>query len=276
MSENNADIHTGAAYFGAEHFNKVASTYETSSPMSKTVRDLISLMPPISSTSIVLDNASGPGIVTQKIIQQSISASTAPTIFAADISPAMIELLKQKNFPTVKADVMDAQELSYHDNTFTHVFMNMAIFLLPEPEKGAREIYRTLKPGGVAIVTSGKQAGWVRIFQAAQKKVHSEVQLWQGPLDEEWSRDSKLRCVLIAGGFKVENISITTTEFSQLSSTLGNFLNNMKDSSTKMITKDWSDIEKQQFEVGLQEEFKKTVSNPEELEVVAWVAVARK
>jgi len=42
--------------------------------------------------------------------------------------------------------------------------MNMAIFLLPEPEQGAKEIYRTLKPDGVVILTSGKQAGWAQNF----------------------------------------------------------------------------------------------------------------
>jgi ubiquinone/menaquinone biosynthesis C-methylase UbiE len=245
--------------------------------MNKIARDLISLGPPISSTSIVLDNASGPGIITGEILNQTASsAGGSPIIYAVDISPAMIEMLRKKNWPSVKSDVMDAQALSYPDNTFTHSFMNMGIFLLPEPEKGAEEIYRTLKPGGVAVITSIKQVGWVRIFQAAQKEVKPEAPLWKSPLKEEWSTENKLRSVVHAGGFKFENIEIKTTESTMLSNILGDFLVSMKDSVTQMITKDWSEVEKQQFEVVLQKQTEKEMLNLEELEIVAWVAVARK
>jgi ubiquinone/menaquinone biosynthesis C-methylase UbiE len=280
MAGSNSKSQTGERSFGAEHFDKVAATYEdsrSSSPMNKIARDLISFGPPISSTSIVLDNASGPGIITGEILNQFTSAAdVTPTIYAADISPAMIEMLRKKNWPGVKSDVMDAQALSYPDNTFTHSFMNMGIFLLPDPEKGAAEIYRTLKPGGVAVITSIKQVGWVRIFQAAQKEVKPEVPLWKSPLKEEWSTENKLRSVVQAGGFEIENIEIKTTESSMLSNMLGSFLASMKDSVTQMITKDWSEVEKQRFEVVLQEQIEKEMSNPRELEIVAWVAVARK
>lgn len=277
MTENNANLHTSAPSFGAEHFDKVAATYKPTSAMLKIACELISLAPSISSTSIVLDNASGPGIVTGEIMRQSASAGAPPpTIYAADISPAMVELVVQNNWSSVRGDVMDAQELSYPDNTFTHVFMNMGIFLLPEPEKGAKEMYRALKPGGVAVVTSIKQVGWVRIFQAAQKKVRPGAPLWKGPLGGEWSREDKLRGVMENGGFRTEDINLTTIESSQLSSMVGHLLDSMKDNATKMITGDWNDVEKQHFEVCLQEEFEKAASDPEELEVVMWVAVARK
>jgi ubiquinone/menaquinone biosynthesis C-methylase UbiE len=280
MADSNSKSHTGESCFGAEHFDKVAATYEdsrTSSPMNKIARDLISFAPPISSTSIVLDNASGPGIITGEILNQAASsAGGPPIIYAADISPAMIDILRKKNWPSVKSDVMDAQALSYPDNTFTHSFTNMGIFLFPEPEKGAAEIYRTLRPGGVAVITSIKQVGWVRIFQAAQKEVKPEAPLWKSPLKEEWSTDIKLRSVVQAGGFEPENIEIKTTESSMLSNTLVDFLASMRNSVTQMITKDWSEVEKRRFEVVLQEQIEKEMSNPRELEIVAWVAVARK
>ena len=280
MADSNSKSQTGEPRFGAEHFDKVAATYEDSrisSPMNKIARDLISFGPLISSTSIVLDNASGPGIITGEILNQIASAAdVTPTIYAADISPAMIEMLRKKNWPGVKSDVMDAQALSYPDNTFTHSFMNMGIFLLPDPEKGAAEIYRTLKPGGVALTTSIKQVGWVRIFQAAQKEVKPEVPLWKSPLKEEWSTENKLRSVVQAGGFELENIKIKTTESSMLSNMLGDFFASMKDSVTQMITKDWSEVEKQRFEGVLQQQIEKEMSNPRQLEIVAWVAVARK
>jgi hypothetical protein len=102
------------------------------------------------------------------------------------------------------------------------------------------------------------------------------VPLWKSPLKEEWSTENKLRSVVQAGGFEIENIEIKTTESSMLSNMLGSFLASMKDSVTQMITKDWSEVEKQRFEAVLQEQIQKEMSNPRELEIVAWVAVARK
>jgi ubiquinone/menaquinone biosynthesis C-methylase UbiE len=188
----------------------------------------------------------------------------------------MIEMLRKKNWLGVKSDVMDAQELSYADNTFTHCFMNMGIFLLPDPEKGAVEIYRTLKPGGVAVITTIKQVGWVQIFQAAQKKVKPEAPLWKSPLKEEWSTEEKLRSVTQAGGFKPENIDIKATESSVLSSMMGDFFASMKDGVTKMTTKDWSEVEKERFKVVVKEQIENEMADPRELEIAAWVAVARK
>lgn len=266
------------ASFGADHFNKVAATYEYRdvSRATKVVRDLIALAPPISQTSIVLDNASGPGIIAAEILKQSISADITPQIYAADISPAMIEMLRQKNLPRVKSDVMDAQELSYSDNTFTHSFMNMGIFLLPNPERGAAEIYRTLKPGGVAIITSVKQAGWVRIFQAAQREVKPDFPLWKGLLKEEWSTEQKIRDVILAGGFQPENIDVTTAESSHSSNLINDFLASVKDKVTLAITEDWSKVEKQQFEDAYKKELENQHLNPQELEMITWVVRARK
>jgi ubiquinone/menaquinone biosynthesis C-methylase UbiE len=267
------------AHLGAKHFDKVAATYEprgASSKISKTAGELIAFAPPISQSSIVLDNASGPGIITGEILRQSESAGAAPQIYAADISPAMIETLRQKNWTGVKSDVMDAQELSYADDFFTHSFMNMGIFLIPDPEKGAAEIYRTLKFGGVAVITSIKQVGWVRTFQAAQREVRPEAPLWKGLLKEEWSTEEKLKSVLQAGGFSPESIDIKTTESSQPSHMIGSFLASIKDNVALMITKDWSEAEKQQFAVVLEEQFENRISKPQEYEIILWVALARK
>jgi len=87
------------AHFGAEHFDKVAATYESGSTNRTTnfARDLIALVPPISQTSIVLDNASGPEIITGEILKQSVASDPPPHIYATNISPAMIQILRKKN-----------------------------------------------------------------------------------------------------------------------------------------------------------------------------------
>ncbi|KAF2109622.1 S-adenosyl-L-methionine-dependent methyltransferase [Lophiotrema nucula] len=264
------------AQFAAEHFDKVAATYDSDNRISKIAHDLLALAPPISATSVVLDNACGPGIITGEVRKQNASADEHLRIYATDISPGMIEQVREKNWPGVEAIVMDAQELAFAENTFTHSFTNLGIFMFPDPEKGAAEIYRTLKPGGVAVITSLKQVGWIRIFQNAQRTVRPEAPLWKGLLAEEWSTRRKLESVIQAGGFSADSIDVTTAGSSIPGNMMGGFLDSIKDIATSMITQDWSEDEKRQFEAALAGEFRALKAIPQDFEIITWAAGARK
>jgi ubiquinone/menaquinone biosynthesis C-methylase UbiE len=52
------------------------------------------------------------------------------------------------------------QDLTFPDEMFTHSFTNFAIFSLPDNEaaRAASHIYRTLKPGGTAAITTWAEA----------------------------------------------------------------------------------------------------------------------
>lgn len=259
--------------FGADHFDKVSDAYDSRSKVMNIAPQLIALASPITSSSVVLDNACGPGVITDGIKAQSLSFAR---LCAVDVSPGMIETLRRKALPDVEAEVMDAQGLSFAENTFTHSFTNLAIFLLPEPEKGAAEIYRTLKPGGVAVVTSIKHVGWPRIFQAAQRKVKPEAPLFNGMLAEEWATKEKLDAVLQEGGFLSENITITIIESSVPGSLQKPFLDSIVDPVTATITEGWSEHEKQQFGSALQEQIQVSMTDGQEFELVTWAATAKK
>jgi ubiquinone/menaquinone biosynthesis C-methylase UbiE len=198
---------------------------------------------------------------------------TPKELHAADISPEMISILRKKDWP-IKAEIMDAQELTYPDDYFTHVYMSMGIFLLPDAEKGASEIYRVLKPGGSAIITSIKKVGWVKLFQEAQEKAAIQKPLWKGPLKEEWYTKEKLHDVLSAGGFK--DIKITNSETVQPGSMIEKFVKSMRETVTKGITERWAEDEKQRFEAATDEVLKKELENPRDMEVLAYVAVVKK
>lgn len=259
--------------FGADHFDKVAEVYDSRSKMMSFAPALIALAPPITNTSIVLDNACGPGVITDGIKTQSIPPAR---LCAVDVSPGMIETLRQKALPGVEAEVMDAQKLSFRDDTFTHSFTNMGIFLFPNPEKGAAEIYRTLKPGGIAVVTSIKQVGWPRIFQAAQRTVRPEAPLFNGMLAEEWATKEKLDAVLQAGGFLSIDVSITTVESSMQGAQQKPFVDSIAAEATAVITEGWSQEEKQQFDSALQEQIQVSMTDNEVFEIVVWAAAAKK
>ncbi|KAH7348701.1 S-adenosyl-L-methionine-dependent methyltransferase [Rhexocercosporidium sp. MPI-PUGE-AT-0058] len=114
--------------------------------------------PPITQASYILDNACGPGIVSEQIKIQHPNAR----ILATDISPSMVEEVTQRisteKWTNMETDTLDARNLSsLKDNTFTHIFTNLG---LPIPgdtnytHRVTSEIFRVLKPGGVASVST--------------------------------------------------------------------------------------------------------------------------
>ena len=48
---------------------------------------------------------------------------------------------------------MSGQDLKFDDSTFDASVTNFGIFFFPDPVAGTREIRRTLKEGGMAVVT---------------------------------------------------------------------------------------------------------------------------
>jgi ubiquinone/menaquinone biosynthesis C-methylase UbiE len=115
------------------HFEKVAQTYEKDgqglqNAMCRTLLSMTAeLNHPVTKSSVVLDNASGPGILTGELLKQC-QPNEVPELHAADFSAAMIRVLDAKGWGEkhgVKAAVMDAQDLQYPEAMFTHVFMSV-------------------------------------------------------------------------------------------------------------------------------------------------------
>ena len=263
-----------------EHFfQKFAETYEDSVPIMKDIaRSVVQRAPPITSDSVILDNACGPGIVTGEIIKQS-EPTTTPQFFAADFSSAMLEQLRKHEWASkVHPELMDAQDLKYPDDKFTHSFTNFALMAIPDPLKAAKQIYRTLKPGGTAALTTWKEVGYMVIFHDAQRKVKPDSRILPGPrsIAEEWMSDWKLRSTLEAAGFQAKDIEITTETAIMSSDIWVSGLELMEDVVVNDIVKGWTDKEKEEYNVALKEQFEHESANPRTTVMVAWVAVARK
>ena len=212
-------------------FQKVAETYEDAIPIMKDIaRSVIQRVPPITSDSIILDNACGPGIVSGEIIKQSKPDST-PELFAADYSPAMLEQLRKHDWAAkIHSELMDAQDLKYPDEKFTHSFTDFALMALPDPLKAAKQIHRTLKPGGTAALTTWKKLGYMVIFHDAQRKVKPDSIFLPGPrgIAAEWMSDGIFRSTLEAAGFQAKDIEISTETAVMSSDMWGSGLDLMK------------------------------------------------
>ncbi|KAK5082858.1 hypothetical protein LTR05_006739 [Lithohypha guttulata] len=111
----------------------------------------------ISSSSIIHDNAAGPGTATEILVQRAAPSGVSPRIVATDYSAGMIARLEEIKtaWPevTVEAKVIDSSDLScFEKDYFTHSINNFSLFTFTHPVQSLKETYRTLKPSGTAVV----------------------------------------------------------------------------------------------------------------------------
>lgn len=257
------------------HFTRVATSYDKSASeiTGHICRHILTLLsPPINPASIVHDNGAGPGVMTRNII--AALEPDVPKIYATDLSLGMIEVLKKRGMKGVEgAEVMDCQELSFPDGMFTHSICTFVIFAVPDPVKAAKEMYRTLKPGGLVAVTTWENIGWIAPHIKAQKRIRPEEE-WAGPMPEEWMREGKLREVLEGGGFRDVVVSRGNCCFKLEDMWEG--LKEMNAMAVKQITTGWSEEERERFELVLEEELELERESGVEREMKAWIAIARK
>ena len=162
-------------------------------------------------------------------------------------------------------------------STFTHTYMAAAIFIVPDPIKAIREIYRTLAPTGVALITIFEKQGFISLFQGVQRAIRPDLPLWNGPMPAEWLKESKLRSVMEAGGFKADKVEIKRhsawmdgASWSKPSMAL------LREAFVGSITSGWTEADKGKFEEKLRKDLESERIKNARYEMKVFVAVARK
>lgn len=111
----------------------------------------------ITSSSYVLDNACGPGIVSEQVKLLEPSAKILATDFALPMLEEMKKRIMAEKWENVETDQMDTRDLSrLADNTFTHVLTNFGAFMPGDKSvtlTAIKEMYRVVQIGGVAILS---------------------------------------------------------------------------------------------------------------------------
>ncbi|KAF2649409.1 S-adenosyl-L-methionine-dependent methyltransferase [Lophiostoma macrostomum CBS 122681] len=199
---------------GLAGFTSVIDVYEHR--IGHVCRAVSSHLPPLlkdfpTSGGVVLDNACGTGAASTTLLKHFPNAS----IYAADIVPPMVSSFKaiisqnaelQNHVKEVRLE--DAQSLTFADDMFDASITNFGIFFFPNPELGAAQIFRTLKPGGTAVVTAWKSFGFRPILWEVQDLIKPENPLTQLPLMEPWCDLALLESTLKAGGFKTVELTV--------------------------------------------------------------------
>ncbi|MCJ1393947.1 hypothetical protein MMC18_006824 [Xylographa bjoerkii] len=164
------------------------------------------ISPPITSSSYILDNACGPGIVSEQIKLRYPDVH----IMAADLLPAMIEETKRRieaeGWSNMQADILDVRSLStLPDHTFTHVIINLGLMAPGDPESGikvTKEVFRVLKPDGVGVLSIWADRVWPTAFLNTARSVRPHDTPQNGMAQStEVMRDSWLLKQLEDAGF---------------------------------------------------------------------------
>jgi ubiquinone/menaquinone biosynthesis C-methylase UbiE len=138
-------------------FSRSATTYERRigrATRAIATHIVTSILPTLPTRALILDNACGTGAIASAALQCYPSAE----ICCVDASPDMIDIMNTQIrsnswASNVTAAVMSGQDLKFGDSTFDASVTNFGIFFFPDPVAGASEIRRTLKEGGMAVVT---------------------------------------------------------------------------------------------------------------------------
>jgi ubiquinone/menaquinone biosynthesis C-methylase UbiE len=128
-------------------------------------------MAAVDSGERVLDVAAGPGTL-------SLLAARTGRVSAIDFSPAMLQFLRAKSRAAgVDVDVLlgDGMQLPWRDETFSAAFSMFGLMFFPDRRRGFAELFRVLRPGGRAVVSSWVPMERVPVFDAFTQVLKAEL-----------------------------------------------------------------------------------------------------
>ncbi|KAI1771415.1 S-adenosyl-L-methionine-dependent methyltransferase [Hypoxylon cercidicola] len=166
---------------------------------------------PIGPDSVVHDTAAGPGIGAAALVASLPKDKLPKELLVSDNNGMMVsaarESLVASPLPHVECKEIDSHDLSsVPDSHFTHSIDNFSIFTFVRPVDAVRETYRTLQPGGLAIVTCWRRFAPMYIVHAAQKKIRPDLPLMPTP-SPQFYEDGVLQKVVEEAGFAKGNIT---------------------------------------------------------------------
>lgn len=202
-----------------DFFSQFASVYfrQTGHSTLNILKDIITenvqtSAHPIGPDSVVHDNAAGPGIGAAALVACLPKDQLPKEMLVSDNVPMMVtaarESLDASPLPNVECKELDSHDLSsVPENYFTHSIDNFSIFTFVHPADVVRETYRTLRPGGLAVITCWRRFAPKFIVHAAQKTIRPDLPLMRTP-GPEFTEEGVLQKVVEENGFSKDNLTL--------------------------------------------------------------------
>ncbi|KAL2068628.1 hypothetical protein VTL71DRAFT_14965 [Oculimacula yallundae] len=215
-----SDLPTGPASNLPAHFNNLSKIYplQTGNSTLNLFASICSHVAPITSSSIIHDNACGPGSATSVILANLEPEEEFPTIIGTDMVPGMIDAFnssittpKSSSANKISALVMRSEELSFPDSHFTHSITNFSIFNFASPVVCVKEIYRTLKPSGQAFITTWKDFAIGNVIHETQRRIRPDLPVMPFSGAEYHDVDA-VKDVMVEAGFEREGLEVLSPE----------------------------------------------------------------
>ncbi|KAI1360445.1 S-adenosyl-L-methionine-dependent methyltransferase [Xylaria arbuscula] len=208
-----------------DYFSKFASVYvhQTGNSTLDILSDVITenvqtSANPIGADSVVHDNAAGPGIGAAALVARLPKEQLPKELLVSDNVAMMVtaaqESLTASPLPHVECKELGSQDLSsVPDNHFTHSITNFSIFTFARPADAVREIHRTLRPGGLALITCWRRfAPWL-IVKAAQAKTRPDSVPNMPTPNPQFFEEGVLQKTVEEGGFSKDGITVVDKVF---------------------------------------------------------------
>ena len=267
-----------------DSFSEAAGTYETrmGTATRSVARHIIQSLH-LPAHARVCDNACGTGAIMEAVLEENCDAS----VDAIDSSPGMVQITSRLRSEhswgaRVHVQVADSVQLPFPSDTFDANIMSFGIFFTSDAEETAREILRTLKPGGRAVITCWKESALFQMIFEVQRLVQPARPLQSLPTLETWSDERTLRAAMEAGGFtdvKMEAFPVDLT-----GATMDDVVLSCAENFKGMIGTQWTTEEKDKIYTATMEVLcsrgnhylSVNTANRKGVRWVAWIASASK
>ncbi|KAB5583582.1 S-adenosyl-L-methionine-dependent methyltransferase [Coniochaeta sp. 2T2.1] len=245
--------------------------------------EAITAIRPITSGSVIHDNAAGPGTATSAMIE-ALPPSILPTIqiHITDSVPGMVSAAREtftalisSSSSTITVSEMDSQNLTFPDAYFTHSIYNFSVFAVPDPLLSLKEIHRTLQKGGVAAVLTWRRFGAGELMRAAQGLVRPDLPPIFIP-HEEFMREGYLSHMMVEAGFEEGKVTTLSKRLAVTGENLEGLRQFVSGDFSESAKKGWTEEEVARWPEAIGRAMEAEVAAHGGLLFEAWVVLATK
>lgn len=157
----------------------VAEQYKLAENATRPYGDFIAQKIPKSSLEgeiYAMDLACGTGAMVAALYDVLPAAKKdSARVIGADISSDMLKYLEtrgqEEGWKGLETKVVDARDMEFTDNTYTHFFINFGVMLMPNGT--LKKCHDSIKPGGFIAVTGWQKLPWYPMFVRAAESLPS-------------------------------------------------------------------------------------------------------